>query len=80
MKRVLSALCCGGKSHPPPAPPEAKKPTKRPDPIRRSSTIGMTTGTAAASTEPGAKQTNRPLHEYRFPRVGDYEDEANVSA
>lgn len=75
MKRVLSAFCCGTK----PRPPPVQESKKRLEPVRRSSTVGMTTG-AAVPTEPGAKQKNRPLHEYRFPRTREYEDEANLSA
>jgi hypothetical protein len=74
MSRVLSFLCCGGKPHAPVTPVRQTNLA----PLRRSSTVGMTTGTAVP-TEMRSKGMNKPLREYRFPRVADVEG-ANVSA
>lgn len=76
---MLSFLCCGSKQRAPVAPViETRRNLATLRRSRRSSTVGMTTGTTVP-TEVGGKRRNQPLHEYRFPRAAEGE-EANVSA
>ena len=75
----MSFLCCGSKPRPTAVQAVSIETRRQANTLRRSSTVGMTTNTSAPGDVP-AKRNNRPLHEYRFPRVEDKDEESNFSA